>query len=331
MSTPIQPKRTESMDDANQNNELTIESIVNSNIFSSSIASSGGSIAEDQQQQSEELTLFSIVKTFTEDNKKAKKQEKEKKEKKFSMEIKEATAEINISAKKQSTTKPEPSTSSSSKTTPVNAQKRPLSTGQTQTSSQKNRRSSTGKMSVKSETLDTNEDDDDHDDSEEDDEPKPKKKTNRLSVSINDELSNSFKESSSVKRKNSTRDANNESEYDKDTNSLDGTASIRSNNGGGSHENNSINDANTDLDIASEKKSSKNHNNLSIKNLEVNDLVDVKYGSGNQKQVYPAKIMQINLDNNTILVHYNGWNTRYDEWVKIGKKYSSNISKIMLG
>lgn len=37
---------------------------------------------EDQHMQSEELTLFSIAKTFTEDNKKAKKQEKEKKGKK---------------------------------------------------------------------------------------------------------------------------------------------------------------------------------------------------------------------------------------------------------
>jgi hypothetical protein len=84
LSTPFQPKRDRSsLDELNQNSELTIESIANSNLFSSSVASSGGSMIDDQQLQSEELTLFSIAKTFTEDNKKAKKKRKKKKRKKI--------------------------------------------------------------------------------------------------------------------------------------------------------------------------------------------------------------------------------------------------------
>ena len=277
---------------------------------------------EDQQQASEELTLFSIAKTFNEDNKKAKK-EKEKKEKKQSPVV-------------GADEKP-PRDEVKSKTTPVSAaQKRPnsSSSGQSTQAKHKNRRSSTGKLSLRSE-----DEENDGDDSEEEDEPKPKKKTNRLSVSINDD---SFKESapgsgSGVKRTSSSTqakahlgsEANAESETDKDTNSLDGTASVRSGNGTAANES-FMHD--TDLDTTggggggggSEKpfdKKTTNKLGLCIRHLDVNDLVKVKYGSGNQKQVYPAKVMQIDLEKNLILVHYNGWNTRYDEWVKIGRAF----------
>ena len=47
--------------------------------------------------------------------------------------------------------------------------------------------------------------------------------------------------------------------------------------------------------------------------------MDVKYASGSQKREYKAKIVQINIDNQTVLVHYLGWNTRYDEWVKMDR------------
>lgn len=49
---------------------------------------------------------------------------------------------------------------------------------------------------------------------------------------------------------------------------------------------------------------------LSIGDLVVNKLVDVKYGGTQKQQMYRAKIVQINADDQTILVHYLGWNNR---------------------
>lgn len=63
---------------------------------------------------------------------------------------------------------------------------------------------------------------------------------------------------------------------------------------------------------------------LSIGDLEVNNVVDVKYINGSQKRDYPAKIMQINTENQTVYVHYLGWNTRYDEWVKLDRIKRTN-------
>ena len=48
-------------------------------------------------------------------------------------------------------------------------------------------------------------------------------------------------------------------------------------------------------------------------------MVDVKYVSGSQKYDYRAKVVQINHDNQTCYVHYSGWNTRYDEWIKVDR------------
>jgi hypothetical protein len=46
-------------------------------------------------------------------------------------------------------------------------------------------------------------------------------------------------------------------------------------------------------------------------------MLDVKYGNG--KQIFSAKIIEIDLDKNKLLVHYPGWNARYDEWVDMGR------------
>ncbi|CAF0837113.1 unnamed protein product [Brachionus calyciflorus] len=51
--------------------------------------------------------------------------------------------------------------------------------------------------------------------------------------------------------------------------------------------------------------------------IELNKIVEVKYGSG--KTTYHAKIVQINEENQTMMVHYLGWNNRYDEWIKINQ------------
>uniref|UniRef100_A0AAV2JJH0 Proteasome subunit alpha type-3 n=1 Tax=Knipowitschia caucasica TaxID=637954 RepID=A0AAV2JJH0_KNICA len=46
--------------------------------------------------------------------------------------------------------------------------------------------------------------------------------------------------------------------------------------------------------------------------------VRVKYGRGKTQKIYEAHIKKTDLDNgeNMYLVHYYGWNVRYDEWVK---------------
>jgi hypothetical protein len=282
MSTPVHPKRTPSMDDLNQNTELTIESIANSNLFSSSMVSSGGSMIEDQQQQNEELTLFSIAKTITEDSKKAKKQEKEKKEKK---QLVASESEKSATAQKRSNI---------------------ALSQQTLVGKAKARRSSFGK---------TNDDDDSDEDEDDDDEPKEKKKKpNRLSLN-EDLVSTNSKRKNSLKSQNLSDNNGDNSDNEKDTNSLDGTTSGRSTNGGNES---SIHDINTDL----ETNDKKSKTNVNIKNLDVNDQVKVKYGTSSMKSIYPAKIMQINLENNTVFVHYDGWNKRYDEWIKLGMNKS---------
>jgi hypothetical protein len=44
----------------------------------------------------------------------------------------------------------------------------------------------------------------------------------------------------------------------------------------------------------------------------------VKYGKGKTTKLYEAKVLDCRLDegNMRYFVHYNGWNVRYDEWVK---------------
>ena len=46
----------------------------------------------------------------------------------------------------------------------------------------------------------------------------------------------------------------------------------------------------------------------------------MKYGRGRQQKLYEAKVLKIELDSvtnkNKYFVHYSGWNSRYDEWIK---------------
>jgi hypothetical protein len=54
--------------------------------------------------------------------------------------------------------------------------------------------------------------------------------------------------------------------------------------------------------------------------IKVGDGLKVKYGRGRQLKVYEAKVLKIELDDvknkNKFFVHYSGWNSRYDEWIK---------------
>ncbi|PRD31296.1 UNVERIFIED_CONTAM: Arid4b [Trichonephila clavipes] len=54
------------------------------------------------------------------------------------------------------------------------------------------------------------------------------------------------------------------------------------------------------------------------KEIDVGDKVKVKYGRGRLQKVYEAKVLKIEMDGpeKRYYVHYAGWNTRYDEWVR---------------
>ena len=52
-----------------------------------------------------------------------------------------------------------------------------------------------------------------------------------------------------------------------------------------------------------------NFSQFTADDLEVNQLVEVKYGHG--KTTYQAKIVQIEPEDKTVWVHYLGWNNRY--------------------
>lgn len=47
----------------------------------------------------------------------------------------------------------------------------------------------------------------------------------------------------------------------------------------------------------------------------VGDKVTVRYGK-EQKELYDAKVLKVDKAKDRFFVHYNGWNTRYDEWVR---------------
>ncbi|XP_074603636.1 uncharacterized protein LOC141857108 [Brevipalpus obovatus] len=54
--------------------------------------------------------------------------------------------------------------------------------------------------------------------------------------------------------------------------------------------------------------------------VEVDDRIRVKYGKGKVVKIYEAKVLKADNDGDLskkrYFVHYTGWNTRYDEWIK---------------
>lgn len=49
-----------------------------------------------------------------------------------------------------------------------------------------------------------------------------------------------------------------------------------------------------------------------------NDRILVLYGKGKTQRTYEAKVIGVEKseDKHDYLVHYSGWNTRYDEWIE---------------
>lgn len=76
-----------------------------------------------------------------------------------------------------------------------------------------------------------------------------------------------------------------------------------------------------DLDFESDNDYSSSTPSIS-KDVQVaiGDRIRVKYGKGKQLKIYEAKVMNVvNADEPQTIkyfVHYTGWNTRYDEWIK---------------
>lgn len=65
---------------------------------------------------------------------------------------------------------------------------------------------------------------------------------------------------------------------------------------------------------------------------DVGDILLVFYGPTHESKItYEAKVMDIDRDNGLMyMVHYTGWNTRYDEWIgpsRIAENKSSNKAK----
>ncbi|KAG8198175.1 hypothetical protein JTE90_006923 [Oedothorax gibbosus] len=83
----------------------------------------------------------------------------------------------------------------------------------------------------------------------------------------------------------------------------------------------------SDSDGSCTNDSDKNYKEVKHNEIEIGDRVKVKYGRGRLTKVYEAKVLKIEMDGTEkrFYVHYAGWNTRYDEWVR--KNYIvANIS-----
>lgn len=124
---------------------------------------------------------------------------------------------------------------------------------------------------------------------EEEEEPKPKKKLKKL-VDVSEE-SNSTSSRISKRKISTSKPNDDESETEKKTSDLN-VKQLPSHDGDG-------------------KKIYRSCD------IELNKIVEVKYGSG--KTTYHAKIVQVKEESQTMLVHYLGWNNRYDEWIKINQ------------
>lgn len=67
---------------------------------------------------------------------------------------------------------------------------------------------------------------------------------------------------------------------------------------------------------------------LSNININIGDKLKVYYGPTHESKVtYEAKVIEIDKDNVPVLylVHYTGWNTRYDEWIT-SNRIAENLS-----
>lgn len=80
-----------------------------------------------------------------------------------------------------------------------------------------------------------------------------------------------------------------------------------------------VNSPESSSDVSEPQSDSKSDIPLDEVSLEVGDKVQVKYGRGRNHRHYDAKIIHIDPkaeEGAIYCIHYAGWNTRYDEWIK---------------
>lgn len=283
------------------NENLTIESMV-----SSPMQSSTKSLIEDQPQQpNEEISLFSMVRKINENIKKVKKEKEKEKNR-------QNDASVNDDEHKKAKTSPAAKEKSKqvdknddkSKTGRRLSIEKPLKIPKTEKSVPANNKIKTQKSG---DALDEYGDDDD------DEEPKGKRKVSRLSVSgSEDAMYESGKKIAKRKKSggpsnksiSSNNETNDETDDDKDTGSLGNPSSVS--------RSTSI-DRNNDTD-PNEKEAKTS--NITFSDLVLERVIDVKYSHAGKMHNYRAKIIQMNKDDQKVLVHYLGWNSRYDEWIK---------------
>ncbi|CAF3470262.1 unnamed protein product [Rotaria socialis] len=70
---------------------------------------------------------------------------------------------------------------------------------------------------------------------------------------------------------------------------------------------------------------------LTYEDISINDVLLVTWGTQGTKQ-YPARCIEKNDEKKELLVHYTGWNSRHDEWIKldrvIERKDSTNANTV---
>ena len=61
-----------------------------------------------------------------------------------------------------------------------------------------------------------------------------------------------------------------------------------------------------------------------------NDRLVVLYGKGKMQRVYDAKVISVeeSLGKKDYLVHYSGWNNRYNEWIEGGRIIGKRVGPI---
>jgi hypothetical protein len=167
----------------------------------------------------------------------------------------------------------------------------------------KSRRVSADKDKDRSEEEDGDEGDEEEEneeEEEEEDEPKRKRKTKKLdevSEESNSSNTRASKRKSSTSRPDEESESESEKEKEKDKEKKSEAAK------------------NLPSHDADGKKIYRSCD------IEPNKIVEVKYGSG--KTTYHAKIVQIDEQNQTMRVHYLGWNNRYNKFILFYSFFSS--------
>lgn len=74
-----------------------------------------------------------------------------------------------------------------------------------------------------------------------------------------------------------------------------------------------------DIGVEGGKEETPDNNRVLLGKFKIGSKISVRYGNGKNQRTYTAKILEVDKDDIGDIVyyiHYNGWNHRYDEWIK---------------